>query len=261
MPSLAGSPSRTLEIQETHRIIKILSTCIRIYIYIHIYIYLYKYVYTNYIQLYTTIYNTYTNQECTKLSCTFTFYAILLCLVSSSWFEAVGELVLPCLALPHRVAMKRPASHEEEKEPLFGEWIDPRPKTQPGGAPLLALNGTCQAPLGVFWNCDFLSMEIAPSALPCFASSWEIGGSLQRSPKSQFPSGLEISSKPFTLRLRSILHDDMNGTHEQLLIEAGEKLRKTVTQIGKTGHPILAAHPEKKQQAFALAMVQFFSAH
>ena len=138
---------------------------------------------------------------------------------------------------------------------LFGGgWIDPRAGTQPDSSHLLEVNQNCMAPLGVSWDCDFISMEVAPSALECFALSWEVGGSLQRGPKSQFPGGLEISSKPYTLRLRSILHDEMNAAHEELLIETGQKLRKALTSTGKTGHPLLAPHPDKNQQALALAM-------
>ena len=138
----------------------------------------------------------------------------------------------------------------------FGEsggWIDPRAKAQPGGSPLLEVNQSCMAPFGVSWDCDFMSMDVARSALRVFALSWEVGGSLQRGPKSQFPGGLEISAKPYTLRLRSILHDEMNASHEELLMEAGQKLRKALPSTGKTGHPVLAPHPEKKQQTLALA--------
>ena len=148
----------------------------------------------------------------------------------------------------------RTAGEEVEMGLFGGGWIDPRAGTQPDSSHLLEVNQNCMAPLGVSWGCDFISMEVAPSALECFALSWEVGGSLQRGPKSQFPGGLEISSKPYTLRLRSILHDEMNAAHEELLIEAGQKLRKALTSTGKTGHPLLAPHPDKNQQALALAM-------
>ena len=121
----------------------------------------------------------------------------------------------------------------------------------------LQVSQNSMAPLGSFWDCDFMSMEVAPSALACFATFWEVGGSLQRPPQSYFPLGLESrdcsQARPYTLRLRSILHDETNETHEDLLVEAGEGIRAALTRTGPTGHPILATHRGREQQVLDLA--------
>ena len=91
------------------------------------------------------------------------------------------------------------------------------------------------------------------------ADYWEVGGTLTRSPKSDFPTGLELAREPFTLRLASTKHTAMTAAHEQDLREIAKKLRTFLQESGVTGHPLLGAPSDASQQALQLAKKERFA--
>ena len=118
-----------------------------------------------------------------------------------------------------------------------GQWINPR-GVAVGKPPAHAdrtlwdLNQEEQEDhqLGRKWDCDFLLMEILPCAVPIFGAIWEVGGSYNDA--KDFPSGLEIATSPWTLRITGPKGTDMAAI--------AHRLRTCLSDCGPTGHPILA---------------------
>ena len=79
---------------------------------------------------------------------------------------------------------------------------------------LFALVGTASLD-AAHWDVDFLVLAVLPRSLALFADIWTLGGSCQRGHASNFPSGLELATSPFTLRAAPVDGDCRPGASHQ----------------------------------------------
>ena len=143
--------------------------------------------------------------------------------------------------VPSRGSRKRSRSSENRPAKAF---IEPELRAKAAGeeedGSLKDLNEKSYNKLFSHWDIDFLSMEISPGGIPILTPFWEVGGSLARPTDSDFASGLEIGSSPFTLRIQSTQRDAVNEHHDEALRTAAKELRQFLQGCGGVGRPVLA---------------------